>query len=330
MGLAVGLVGAGTLGTALAEQIDARPDAEMVALADVDEAALLRAGDRLGIASRRRYTDWEAMLDGAALDAVVVATPHTLHYEQVTAALERGLHVLCEKPLTTDLEQARDLHERAESGDETLMVGYQRHLQAPYIAARDRIRGQSAPTFVTAEITQPWLGGNRGTWRTDPDLSGGGQLYDTGSHLVDAVLWLTGLAPTAVSAELAFADDAERVDTQATLSVGFESGAVASIAVSGDTPSVREHIHVWTDDGATYIDGEGWGERTVTAIDDGTETRLDVSAIETKSKGAAFVEAVRTGTAPPATAADALAVTALTEAAYESARRGERVSVGLF
>jgi predicted dehydrogenase len=326
--LRIGVIGVGSLGTNLATQCVAAEGASVVALADVSEAALDRAGEAVGVAAAHRYTDWAAMCDAEGLDAVVIATPHALHYEQVTAALDRGLHVLCEKPLTVDLEHARELRDRAAGADLTLMVGYQRHLAPPFIVARDRIRGQRTPRFITAEITQPWIDGNAGTWRTDPDLSGGGQLYDTGSHLLDAVLWMTGLTPTAVSAEMVFDDDADRVDTQAVLNVVFEEGTVASIAVSGDTPRVREHIHVWGPDGGTEIRGVDWNERTVTAIEpDGSETVLDTDAIEERTKGAAFVEAVRGGSEPPATAADAFRATAVTEAAYESAHGGERVSI---
>jgi len=325
----VGIVGTGGLGTALGGMAAGSTRGTVVAVADVSEENRAAAADKLGVDGDARYADYTEMIASEPLDAVLVATPHTLHHEQVATAMDAGLDVLCEKPLATDLDDARDLVERTR-GEQTLMVGYQRHIQAPYVMARDRLQGSATPKFITAEITQNWLANQLGEWRTDPDLSGGGQLYDTGSHLVDAVLWAAGLTPTAVSAEMVFHDDAERVDIQATLNVEFETDTVASISVSGDAPQVREHIHVWSDDGAVYIEGTDWRPRRTSYVEpDSTEVTPPPIDPPYENKVEAFFESVLEGTEPPATAEDAFHVTAVTEAAYESARTGQRVEISL-
>jgi predicted dehydrogenase len=325
----IGIVGTGGLGTGLGRMAVGAAGANLVALADVSEENLAAAGDELGVPEADRYGEYEAMLDEADLDAVFIATPHTLHHGQVVAAMERDLHVLCEKPLATDLDDARDLVARDEARDEVLQVGYQRHIEPPYATARDHLDDFENVKLVTASVTQDWISGQEGAWRSNPDLSGGGQLYDTGSHLVDVVLWTTDLTPTAVDASMVFHDDEERVDKQATLDVEFGEDAVASISVSGDAPTVREHVHVWGDDGAVYVDGRGWNERQVHLVDpDGAERHPAVWAQNLPAnKVEAFVESVQEGTEPVATARDALKVTAVTEAAYESARTGERVEL---
>jgi predicted dehydrogenase len=328
--LRFGVVGTGGLGTRLGEAANELPDCSVNAIAEVDAETRRSAGEMLAVPADARYEDYEAMLDDEPLDAVAIATPHTLHYEQILACMDRGLHVLCEKPLTTDLDRARHLVERDAASDATLMVGYQRHVEGPYVTARDRLQSLDAdPTFITASITQNWIEKHHDEWRAEPALSGGGQLYDTGSHVVDFVLWATGLEPTAVSASMVFWDDEHEVDVQATLDVEFASGAVASIAVSGDTPQVREHHRIWTDEGGVYVDGREWNERSVYVVGaDGAERHPRVAGTH-PNKVAAFVESIREGTEPPATARHALAVTAVTEAAYESARTGERVAVDL-
>jgi predicted dehydrogenase len=327
--LRIAVVGTGFLGTRLGNMINRASDADLVATAEVCAETRATAGEELDVPGAVRYAEYETMLDEVDLDAVLVATPHALHYDQTVTALNRGLHVFCEKPLATDLADARDLVERSESGEEVLQVGYQRHTAAPYVAARDHLESFGNVTFVTASITQDWIDDKKGTWRSDPDLSGGGQLYDTGSHVVDVVLWASGLTPTAVDASMVFWDEAERVDTQATLNVEFAENAVASIAVSGDTPQVREHLHFWGDDGAVYVEGRDWNDREVRTVDpDGAERYPPLYAEELPAnKVEAFIAAVRDGTEPPATARHAYAVTAVTEAAYESARSGERVEV---
>jgi predicted dehydrogenase len=326
----IGVTGLGGLGTPLAREIDAVADAEVVAVADVSDEARRSGAEEFGVPDDQRYESHEAMLDGASLDGVAIATPHALHYEQVVAALERGIDTLCEKPLCVDLDHARDLVDRSEASDAALMVGYQRHLSPAFRRARETLDDRVGdPQFLSASITQNWIEHQRGTWRANPDLSGGGQLYDTGSHVLDALLWTTGLTPVSVSAQMQFDDDAQRVDTQAALDVAFENGAVASVGVSGDSPVVREHLDVWGETGGFRVRGTDWGERDLDFVDDENNAHAPDHDGESRDKGTAFVDVIRDGAQPPATARDALKVTAVTEAAYESARTGRRVDVDL-
>jgi len=327
----VGVIGCGALGRVIAEQFRAEPTAAVSALADVSGAARSDAGEALTVQPADRFEDYRAMLDTADLDGVVIATPHALHHEQVAAALDAGLHVLCEKPLVLTVADAKDLRDRAASADRTVMVGYQRHLDRSFVRARERYRGGGAdnppePQFVTAEITQPWFDIAAGTWRCDPELSGGGFTVDTGRHVIDALLWVTGLEPVAVEAEMDFRSPG--IDESADVRIEFANGATAHVSLFGDAPTVRESHHVADDRGAIEIDGLGWGSRefrTIDAEETVREPLLDRGA--EPSKAAAFLAAVRSGEDPPATVEDAIRTTAVLEAAYESAETGERVEI---
>lgn len=323
----IGIVGLGYIGTTVGGQFHRRPDATVSAVCDLDTTLRDEVGREFGVSADRQYAEYEAMLAEAPLDAVLVGTPHTLHYEQVVAALDHGCHVYCDKPLTTDLERARDLTARVERSDHTVMVGYQRHLQTAFRTARERLVERD-PEWLTASITQGWIDDSRGTWRLDPDLSGGGFLYDTGSHVLDGILWTTGLEPSSVAASMDFHDDAERVDRRAHLDIRFENGATGTVSCHGDAPSVREHIHLWDGEGAVYLEGTQWGPREVLEIDsDAGEYVPYIDPRRERTRADAFLESVTEGVEPPATVQDALRVTALTEAAYESARTDERVVV---
>jgi len=325
--IAVGVIGCGFIGRSLGETFVEDDRSTVAAIAEIDSTTRNRVGESLEVKPDARFEDYEELLASVDLDAVLIATPHTLHFDQITAAMDRGIDVLCEKPLTTDLEQARELTERAESGDTVLMVGYQRHINPAYERARTRWRGDLQPEFVTAEITQDWISKFETAWRTDPELSGGGYLYDTGSHILDAICWTTGLDPAWVDAEMTFADDDRRVDVRALLTIGFESGATASVSVYGDAPAVREHIHVWDDEGAVYLEGREWEERSYSEVEQDSTTVDPYIRSGTEDKATAFLDTVVNGREIPATARDALVVTAISEAAYESARTGERVAV---
>ena len=320
--LRVGVVGCGFIGTTVGGQFADHVDASVRALADVDETALEAAGEELGVDADARYTDHEAMFDGEPLDAVLVSTPHALHYDQILAAFERDLHVLCDKPLATDLDDARDLVERDNDREEVLMVGYQRHLYPAFEAARDLwSEGDREPRWITAEVCQDWVDRFEGTWRQDADLSGGGYLYDTGSHLLDCVLWSTGLTPDAVSASMHFVDDERRVDGRATVTVRFTNGATASFSLSGETPCMREHVRMWDGEGAVALDSQDWEPNEYVEIHaDSGEYHPRLRDDDGRTKVDAFVDAVQSGEEPVATALDGLRVTAVTEAAYESAR----------
>lgn len=318
--LRVGVVGGGYIGRTVGGDFRDHPDTTVAALTDINDKTLDSTGEKLAVSDESRYREYETMLDEEELDGVLIGTPHTLHYEQIVAALDRSLHVLCDKPLTTDLDHARTLRDRVHDGSEVLMVGYQRHLNPAFSRVKERWQGDLTPEWITAEVSQNWIGNFTRTWRCDPDLSGGGYLYDTGSHLLDAILWTTELTPTAVSARMTFIDEAQRVDDWADVTIVFEEGAQASVTTYGRTPCVREHIHAWDEDGAVYVEGEEWEPRELLEINaDNTEQRPSVDRDNQRNKAEAFFSAVREGETPPATVQDGLRVTAVTEAAYESA-----------
>lgn len=331
--LRIAIVGMGGFGHHLARQVLDHDDATLSAVVDLDEASLREAAAEYDLSDDDLFTDTDAMYDATALDAVLVATPPAFHFDQVTDALDRGHHVLCEKPVVMDTEEARALVDRADATDRVVMTGYQRHLNPGFVHAHERWHdADREPTFVTGELTQDWTdhfesGEN---WRTDPEIGGYGHLFSVGTHVVESILWLTGLTPESVTAQMEFHDDGERIDKQSSLTVRFENGATASIGDTATAPATREHIHVWDDEGAVYLEGVNWGRRELTVYDaDNEDVTPDVDYDATPSKVDAFVEAIESGTEPPSTAEDALRVTALLEAAYESAQEGEAVSVDL-
>lgn len=327
--LAVGVVGTGVLGTRLAAAVQETDACQLAGLADINQETLEQAGSRLGLPHNRWYTDHQTMLEEAALDAVVIATPHSIHAEQIRDALKRGHDVLCEKPLCTTVDDARAIQRLAAETGRTVMVGYQRRVEPSYVAAKRHLEDQGVPvTSVTAEITQPWIDEALESWRGNPDLSGGGFLFDTGSHLLDAVLWLTDGTPTAVNATMEFVDDEQRVDEHASITIRFDSGAIATLSMSARVPRTRELIRVWTDQDTIEIVGREWNRRNLTVIDaEGHEESRYLGLDDGPGKVAAFADAIRTGEEPPATVAEAIQLTRVTQAAYESARTNRPVEL---
>ena len=331
--LRTAILGAGGIGTHLAREVSAHPNGTIAAVVDVNEDALDDLAAEHDLDESVLFTDESAMYEATDLDAVIIATPPVFHDDQIDAAFERDLHVLCEKPVVIERAAAERLHDRVADSELVFMAGYQRHLNPGFVTAFERYHESGyEPTFMTGELTQDWRHHfESGTnWRTDPEIGGRGHLFSVGTHVLESVLWLSGLTPTAVSAEMEFYDDEQYIDTKSSLTVRFENGAVASFADSAVASATREHIHIWDDEGAVYLEGVDWGQRELTLVEaDGSERVPDLAYDDAPSKFAAFAEAIESGEEPPATAEDVLVVTALLDAAYESARTGERVAVDL-
>lgn len=209
------------------------------------------------IPSEHLFTDYREMLDSVELDAVIVCTPHTLHYEHVMECLRRDLHVLVEKPMAVSLREAEEMASEASKRNLVLAVGYQRHFDPAYTYVRNMVLNRSLgdPHFIVATLYQNLLAAGR--WYLDPKLSGGGQLKASGTHLVDLILWVTEREPVRVKALMDRCGT--DVDLYIAIAAELSGGVLASIAISGAAPgmtaSVDEEFRLWCSKGAIFVLG---------------------------------------------------------------------------
>ena len=327
--LSVAAVGLGDLGRLECHVVDSIDGVELVGGADPSPDARDAFEHELG---RPAFDSHEELLDAVDADAAVVSSPHAFHYDHAVACLDRGIHVHLEKPMVTDLGDARALIRQARREGLVLAVGYQRHFDRRFREMRRLIDDGRIgdPHMVTCHLEQNWVDWNRDRWRGDPALSGGGQLYDSGSHLLDVLCWTTRAAPVDVAATMDYRD--ADVDVNAALAVTLDRNGdrlLASVGVSGDGPSgpaPGEALQILGTEGSLSFDGE-----TVRVVEAGTtyEATPPEPGFEelTERKLENFVAAVRGEEDLEIPATDALNVTALTEAAYESAESGRRVAV---
>src|SRR5258708_846057 len=186
------------------------------------------------------FTEWRNMLEECPLDAVVIATPHDFHFEPAKAALERGLHVLLEKPMTIDPQEARELCSLAQAKGLHLSVA----VNPPFWAHCHRIRGaitegrignvegislfwsgDARPLFGRAQVPNDLPGiVPPSLFRSDTSRNGGGYLIDGGSHLISEIFWTTGLKAIKVSCHM----DSTPNDIRACVSLTLENGGVAT------------------------------------------------------------------------------------------------------
>ena len=253
----------GTLGTggtikkhlgALAEN----SDAEIVALCDVNQEAIdaAKAAYFEGI-DVGGYTDSAEMFANENLDAVIIATPHTLHFEHAMQAIEAGCHVFLEKPMTTSSKDAYALAEAANEADRVVAVGYNTSSKQIFQYLREQIRNETFGKLemVTGFLSQNWMKGTAGKWRQIPSLSGGGQAYDSGAHILNSLLWSVESEPETVFAMTENFD--LMVDINTVMSVRFANGVLANITISGNSASNGRHMAFIFENGLVEIDG--WG-----------------------------------------------------------------------
>jgi predicted dehydrogenase len=211
----------------------------IVAVSDPNEA--MRESIR---PKAKRYADHRAMLERERLDGVVVSSPHGLHFGHVADALAAGCHVLVYKPLVTTSADAAEVVRLAGAADRVVSLAIEGIFTAEFRHVRALLDAGELGEIRLASglVAQDWLANVGGTWRTDPLLGGGGNLIDSGYHLLAALLHLTGRRPAEVFAYLDRRD--QQVDVEVTAALRFDGGALGSIAVSGDAQGMEEGIYL--------------------------------------------------------------------------------------
>jgi predicted dehydrogenase len=187
----VGVIGLG-MGRHHIAGYQAHPQAEVVAISDLDELRLQQIGDQYGVATR--YLSGEEMLEQEALDVVSIATPNKFHASLTIAALEAGCHVLCEKPMAMSAAEAREMLAAAEKAGKRLMINFSYRFSEQSQALKDRVdAGELGDVYFARTVWHRRRGLPRfGGWFGQKGLSGGGPLIDLGVHRLDLALWLMG------------------------------------------------------------------------------------------------------------------------------------------
>jgi len=315
----IGLIGCGGMANAHLKWLRDIPEASVTALMDVSEASLAKTFERNpDLVGTPTYADYRDLLADSNVDAVQIHSPHTLHFQQAMDALAAGKHVLLEKPMVTSAADAHALIEAHGKTDRVLMISYQRHFQKEFRYARQVIQsgGLGEIQYIQAFQAQQWLRATRGTWRQTQELSGGGQINDSGSHLIDIILWVTGMRAAEVAAYQEFFDVPVDINTAA--AIKFQNGALGTLSVIGNAPKWWEDITFYGSNGAIYI-RQGQPLVHLDAMGEAVDT-ADIG--ETTSPDRNWVDAIlgRAEVEVPPTCG--LAVIELTEAAWESARSG--------
>ena len=302
-------------------------------------------------------SDFESLLDETQPDVITICTPSGAHMEPAVAALRRGVHVLCEKPLEINLERARQMVEAERASTATLGGIFPQRFNPVVVAAHEAAVAGRFGTLAVANAYVPWwrddsyYGPNR--WQGTKKLDGGGALINQSIHAIDAMLWLAAAAGAGAPVEVfgyanMLCHDPEHIEVEdsAAASVRFESGAVGVILGSTAMwPGGAMRFHLGGRDGTIEIHEQElvtWAFRQEQPGDDATRARFgdkagaggaaDPMAIDYSNHTrnlADFLASIDEGRPSAIDAAEAWKSLAVIRAIYESAESGQPARVEL-
>ncbi len=309
------------------------------------------------------YTDYQTMLNSESLDAVLISTPNNEHYPMAMAAIERGLHVLCEKPLALDYARAKAMTDAAQSAGVKTMVPFTYSFMptARYLKQLIANGYIGTPYHLNMRYYTGYAREGDYLWRFDRELAGAGVVGDLGTHFLYLADWIYGDV-TAITTLLGYhVERAPRpdgasydvTDDSAIMLLEFASGAQGVIHVTAvayeDTPFGQTHHMEFHGSGGTLYSftdwdtiqqvrgakvGEGmlhdlpipdaiWGKVRLDTVHNTYKDLFRVEDFMTRG----FVNAILNDTAPSPDFNDGLRVQRYLQAALLSAQESRRVQV---
>ena len=276
-----GIIGCGSAAVPVCAALAASPLTALAVVHDLDQAQARDLGERYGVP----YTPWLDELLAADLDAVYVAVPHHLLAPLARQALRAGKHTLVEKPLALTLEEIDELIVLAQAKALALGVFYEMRYADGFARAHKLIRsnalGKIAGVRIQTLIDKPlayWQVGYSGRsanpWRGEKIRAGGGVTLMNTSHLLDALLYVTGMKVTRVSAEMGTLVAPVEVEDTLAATLRFDNGALGSLFASAHSVGAAggERLEIYGTRGTLRIPDpygnrpvqlflrEGWGD----------------------------------------------------------------------
>lgn len=304
-------------------------DVEIVGIVDPDQRKAATIGKRFGVPAIAE--DLASLVPDESLDAVVVCTPNGEHEQGVLAALERGAHVLCERPLTVSSEAARRLIDAAASAERQLMVANNHRYRHDFRLVRQFVAsGELGDVFF---VRSAWLNRRsrrpRRGWRTDAKYAGGGVIMDLGAQALDLALWSVGYP------------DIERVACRLAGDRSVETSAFMQLASARATLQVEVTWELIADNDQhelQILGTEGSAASFPLRVHRRLETGIaDVTPPLTRSPSALYQDSYRQewayflrivrGEAPRETESRQVALMNIVEACYRSADAGAEIAL---
>jgi predicted dehydrogenase len=275
------------------------------------------------------------VLDASDVDGIVIATPHHLLAPTALTAIRAGKHVLVEKPMAMNEQEAKEVEFAAASAGVSCMAGFSfRFSMMRYVHEIIKEGAVGDIQAITGAIGHGPM--NRG-WLASPETGGGPLLY-VGCHLVDVLLWFMQEEPAGVTAQVHRRTDTGTDDSSA-IQLEFSGGRLAQLFVTQAASAFFYELHVYGRSGTIALRGRNFLQFEIevqsNALDKYREPTVirplvqrDNIAMMLVPELEEFARSVDEGRPPAITASDGRRVLRVLDAVVDSARAGERIALG--
>jgi UDP-N-acetylglucosamine 3-dehydrogenase len=315
----VAVIGAGGIGGAHLNAYREVADlCEIVGVADVNLSAAQERAANFGGAA---FADYTQLLEQVQPAAISICTPPNLHLPIAQAAAERGIAILCEKPPARTLVETQSLVAAAAAGGTLLQFAFCHRFHQPVQQAQTLIATGRLGKVVQIYNRFGFRFARAGhSWFTEAPIAGGGILIDTLVHSVDIFRALAGEVKS-VAASISTTLETVQVEDSASILLTSERNVIGALTCSWVTPVSEAEVRIYGTEGEAVIDyGQNGGLRYRLA-DEAEWTQLPFDQPNRfQQQARAFLQAVTNATMPVVTGQDGLAVMAVIDAAYQSAR----------
>lgn len=249
------VVGLGKMGLSHHAMINAHARVKVAAVCDATGYVLDVLNKYTGVPT---YTDFDAMLREVELDAIIIATPSSMHAKMVKAALEKNIHVFCEKPFCLDTADGEAVTRLAQEKGLVNQVGYHYRFVGAFQEVKRLldVKAIGEVTHMLAEAYGPVVLKPKGsTWRTQRS-EGGGCLYDYAAHPLNLLNWYFGM-PTGVGGSVLNNIFSADTDDEVFSTLYFDGGKSAQLSVNWSDESFRKmstKISIWGKNGRIVAD----------------------------------------------------------------------------
>lgn len=313
-----------------ATAISGLPDVELVGVWDDVPERGEQAAEKYG--TRFFATPEELFAPENGIQGVIITSENINHKRDVLVAAEAGVDILCEKPISVSVEDAREMIERCEQAGVQLMISFPCRYSPAFLRLLDMVRGGELGEILCIKGTN--RGENPGGWFNDPSLAGGGAVIDHTVHVVDLMRVMLQEEVVKVYAEIdTVFDPSLPCDDAGILTMNFEGGCCATLDASWSRPA---NYPIWGDVTMAVIGtgGNAWVDLFVEHIDvwrpaEGTYRWEPYGHDVNADLIADFVRCVETGAPVPITGYDGLKAMEVALGAYRAAETGRPVSLPL-
>ena len=322
--LSFGLIGCGRIAQTYLEVLSSLPDCQLKAVADIRVNAVTSVAEQFDCES---YTDYRKLAKENHLNAVLVCTPPDSHCEIATFFLEKGVHVLCEKPLAMNSHEAVIMTQKSKDTGQVLMMGSKFRYVDDLVKAKGVVESGILGEILLFENVFCGKVDMRRRWNSRREQSGGGVLIDNGSHSIDIARYLLGPI-TKVQAEEGKRIQSAEVEDTCRLYFRTSSEVMGAVDLSWSLSKEKDsYIDIYGSDGTLSI---GWKSSQYRQIDKAPWVQFGNGY----SKMSAFTNQVRNfigaiqGSEPPLiNLEDGLSSVRVIQAAYASMTENKWVDV---